>query len=126
MVSISNNGSNFWLKDKYSHFLKRSMGINHLVMFYENKCYQVDSQKKIVSKVEMDIKPMSTDEESTVVDKCKANLDLSPTCQRTSTNYKQKQTPLTSTPIKSQMVIVSSTECPVLSSDNSETIDVGI
>ena len=40
------------------------------------------------------------------------------------TNYKQKQTPLTCTPIKSQMVIVSSTEMP-LSSDNSETIDVG-
>ena len=124
IVSISNDGSNFWLKDKYSHFLKRSVVVNHLVMFYENKYYQVDSQKKIVSKVETDTEPMSTDEESTVVDKCKANLDLSPTYQKTSTNYKQKQTPLTSTPIKSQMVIVSSTEMP-LSSDDSEIIHVG-
>ena len=43
IVSISNDGSNFWLKDKYSHFLKCSVAVNHLVMFYENKCYQVDS-----------------------------------------------------------------------------------
>ena len=72
----------------------------------------------------MDTKPMSTDEETTFVDRDNANLDMSVTCQRMSTNYTQKQTPLTSTPIKSQMVIVSSTEMP-LSSDDSETIDVG-
>ena len=93
IVSISNDGSNFWLKDKYSHFLKCSVAVNHLVMFYENKHYQVDSQKKIVSEVETDTKPMSTDEESNVVDKFKSNLEASPTCQRMSKNYKQKQTP---------------------------------
>ena len=77
-----------------------------------------------MSEVETDTEPMSTDEESNVVDKFKSNLEVSPTCQRMSKNYKQKQTPLTSTPIKSQMVIVSSTKMP-LSSDDSETIDVG-
>ena len=76
------------------------MAVNHLVMFYENKQYQVDSQKKILTKVEMDTEPMSTDEESIVVDRGNANLDMSVTCQRTSTNYKQKQTSLASTPIK--------------------------
>ena len=39
-------------------------------------------------------------------------------------NYAASKAPLTSTPIKSQIVIVSSTEMP-LSSDDSETIDVG-
>ena len=39
-------------------------------------------------------------------------------------NYAASKAPLTSTPIKSQIVIVSSTEMP-LSLDDSETIDVG-
>ena len=44
-------------------------------------------------------------------------------CQRMR-NYAASNAPLKSTPIKSQIVIVSSTEMP-LSSDDSETIDVG-
>ena len=66
------------MKDEYSHFVKCSVAVNHLVMFYENKWYQVDSQKKIVSKVETDTEPMSRDEETTLVDKYKSNLDVAP------------------------------------------------
>ena len=63
IVSISNNESNLYLKEKYSHFLKKSVAVNHLVKFHENKMYKVDDQTKFMSELDADVESMSTDDD---------------------------------------------------------------
>ena len=123
VVAIAINGSNIFLKDRYSHYLKRSVPVNQLIQFHKDKLYKLD----VKSKVTFD----SDDVESGVLEDGHLSQSNSGNdfpsdtecCQRMR-NYAASKAPLTSTPIKSQPVIVSSTEMP-LSSDDSETIDVG-
>ena len=114
----------FFLKDKYSHFLKCSVPVNHLIQFHEDKLYKVDEKSKVTYDSDQDVESMVTEDR----DLSHSNLDNefpsdTECCKRTE-NYVASKNPLTSTPIKSQIVIVSSTEMP-LSFDDSETIDVG-
>ena len=106
IVSISENG-NLWLKDHFSHEMKKSMHPSQVVEYFENP------KKKLLSDSRLDSSGKS--EESLF-----ENLG----CQRAQ-DYQPKKVdvPLTLTPIKSQIVIMSSCEMPV-SSDESETIDV--
>ena len=116
IVAISNNGSNFFLKNKYAHFLKCSVPVNQLVLFHEDKMYKVDKDSKITYDSDKDAESVVSD----------SNLEFpsDTECFQRTENYVRPKAPLTSTPIKSQIVIVLSTEMP-LSSDDSETIDVG-
>ena len=78
--------------------------------------YKVDKESKITYDSDKEAESVVSD----------SNLEFpsdTECCQRTE-NYVRSIAPLTSTPIKSQIVIVSSTEMP-LSSDDSETNDVG-
>ena len=112
-MAISNNGSNFFLKDKYSHFLKCSMPVNHLIWFHE-VTFDSDEDVELGVLEDRHLSQSNLDNDFPSDTEC---------CQRTR-NYAASKAPLTSTPIKSQIVIVSSTEMP-LSLDDSETIDVG-
>ena len=123
-MAISNNGSNFILKDKYLHFLKHSVPVNQLIQFHEDKLYRLDERSKVTFDSDEDVESVVVEDR----DLSQSNLDNdfpsdTECCQRTK-NYAASKTPLTSTPVKSQIVIVSSTEMPLLS-DDSETIDVG-
>ena len=96
--------------------MKCSIPVNQLVLFHEDKLYKVDKDSKITYDSDKDAESVVND----------SNLEFpsdTECCQRTE-NYVRSKAPLTSTPIKSQIVIVLSTEMP-LSSDDSETIDVG-
>ena len=106
IASISENG-NLWLKDHFSHEMKKSVHPIQVVEFFENP------KKKLLPDSRLDSSGKS--EESLF-----ENLD----CQRAQ-GYQPKKfdVPLTLTTIKSQIVIMSSCEMPV-SSDESETIDV--
>ena len=106
IVSISENG-NLWLKEHFSHKMKKSVHPSQVVEFFKNP------KKKLLPDSRLDSSGKS--EESLF-----ENLD----CQRPQ-GYQPKKVdvPLTLTPIKSQTVIMSSCDMPV-SSDESETIDV--
>ena len=115
----TDNG-NILLCDRYLHDLKKSIHPSQLVKFYENKMYKVDKKCSIpaghMSSNDFGDDDLSCDDFSTDVN----------TCEQTKVyDSSQKSVPLTSTPIKSQLVIISNTEMP-LSSDESSTIDVGI
>ena len=124
VVAISSTGTNFFLKDKYSHFLKRSVPASHLVWLYENKMYKTDAKSKVITESQLTTQSSDVDGDIDSIDSDQSeNLTL--TCQCTSTPPLVKQhVPKTSTPIKSQIVIMSSTDMP-FSSDDSLILDVG-
>ena len=77
IVSISNNGSNVFLNDKYSHFMKKSVPAGHLVMFHPNSVYRADAKSKVfcesekislVSKVDMNVDSTDTEMGKILVD----------------------------------------------------------
>ena len=95
-----------------------------LVKFYEDKLYKVNTQGHLESKSMLPSE--SWDDTSTCSD---ASVDCDNegmSCKR-STEYENsvKATPVTSTRIKSQLIIISNKEMP-LSSDKLEMLDVGV
>ena len=77
IVSISNNGSNVFLNDKYSHFMKKSVPAGHLFMFHPNSVYRADAKSKVfcesekislVSKVDMNVDSTDTEMGKILVD----------------------------------------------------------
>ena len=109
----SSTGNSYYLTDCHSHPLKKCIPASHLVCFYDNK----GSYSKRSGDCSYDDTSGSSD-----VDYLS---DEKNNCNRAKI-YKPSESklPHTSTPIKSQIVIMSSKEMPV-SSDESETIDVG-
>ena len=99
---------NYYLKDKYSHYLQRSVPPTQLVKFHEKKIYQMDKNGKIVleqssdeggDKCEDEVE-MTSDEDS----------DITRSCRHVMSRDTVSQSPsMTSMPIKSQLVIMSST-----------------
>ena len=110
VVSHSSTG-NIYLKDKYSHFLLHSIPVGQLVHFNERKIYKISKNNIELSE--------EVNEES--------ETDMKESCQRVVPSFPKDlcNCNLTSMPIKSQIVIMSSTENP-LSSDESINIDVGL
>ena len=99
------------------------MPVNQLIWFHEDKLYKLDEKSKVTFDSDEDVE-LGVLEDGHLSQSNSDNDFPSDTecCQRMK-NYAASKAPLTSTPIKSQLVIVSSTEMP-LSSDDSETIDV--
>ena len=135
IVSQCVNG-NFKLKDCYSHLCKKSIPPGHLVCFYEDKLYQVNKKGQLNGEQDTDTVCNSSQEEmSTVPNSTQEDISSdsdsqvevgyeSTSCEGVHVYSNQtNQNHMTSTPIKSQIVIESSQEM-LLSSDNSETIDV--
>ena len=92
--------------------------------FYEDKLYKVNTQGHLES--ESMLPSESQDDMSTCSD---ASVDCDNegmSCKR-ATEYENsvKATPVTSTPVKSQLVIISNKEMPLLS-DELEMLDVGV
>ena len=124
LVVPCGTSGNYYLKDKYSHYLQRSVPPSQLVKFHEKKVYKMDRNAKIVleqssddgcNKLDDDFE-MCSEEESGITSSCRCVMS----------KEKASQSPtMTSAPIKSQIVIMSSTEMP-LPSDESVMIDVGV
>ena len=117
IVSRSENGL-YFLKDKYSHCLHKPISGSLLVKFYEDKLYKVDHVSSMVSEEsDNQEKNVQESDKSSDFDKCCKCTDLY--------DFSQKaQCPVTSTPIKSQIVIMSNKEMEI-SSYESDTISVG-
>ena len=97
IVSRSENGL-YFLKDKYSHCLHKSISGSLLVKFYEDKLYKVNHVSSMVldeSEVQ-EQNVQETDKSSDFDESCKCT-DLYDFSQNS-------QCPITSTPIKSQIV----------------------
>ena len=133
IVDWCTNG-NFKLKDKFSHLCKKSIPPGQLIQFYEDKLYTVNKKGQFEcsedmvpnsTQEEMSSVPNSTQEDISSDSDSQMESDYVSTCCERAHVYKSQsnQNHITSTPIKSQTVIVSSQEMP-LSSDDSETIDV--
>ena len=109
----SSAGNSYYLTDIHSHPLKKPIPASHLVHFYDNKgsyCKRTDDCNYDDTSSSSDIDYLS---------------DKKNNCNRAKIyRPSESKIPHTSTPIKSQIVIMSSKEMPV-SSDESETIDVG-
>ena len=131
IISRCANGK-FRLKDCYSHCLKTSFHPSKLVRFYEDKMYklnekgQVDHEVDVFDEVDIDMSLVKSSQNEISSD-CKdddVGDNYSTACERVRQyNPSPKSGPVTSKPIKSQIVIMSSQEMPP-SSDESETIDV--
>ena len=114
--SCSSTG-NCYLTDRYSHWLKKSVPTSQLVKFYENKgSYQkkATTLNNHLADVDKSFDPLSSMNDS--------DSDSSSNCKRMR-SYQPTSHVVTSTPIKSQIIIMSSKEMPP-SSDESEMIDV--
>ena len=113
--------NNFKLKDNFLHFLKTSIHSSRLVHFYDDKLYKVNNKDQVdgesFSGNGMDDKMSycsDFESEGSNITSCKRAREYQPS---------KNVGPLTSTPVKSQIIIASSKEMPP-SSDESETIDV--
>ena len=133
ILSHCENG-NFRLKDMYCHCLKTSFHPPKLVRFYEDQMYklnekgQVDCEVDVCDDVDIDMSlvkssqnEMSSDTYGDFEDD-DVGVKHSTECERVRQYNTLSKTPgpVTSTPIKSQIVIMSSQEMPP-SSDESET-----
>ena len=122
---VGRSPSGYFLKDKFSHRLSRSVPSSQLVCFYENATYKANLD---ITKSDVDAQSTcSSTEQSDSNDdmvfnkakKCKGQF-----CQRVQTVPHKTLTPKKDAKcIPSQIIIVSSKELP-LSSDESSTIDV--
>ena len=111
ITSISETG-NLFLRDRFSHDLKKSIHPSQAIEFFENSKMQNIKLKDCQS----DFNEMSDFEDN--------DLIMFVGCQQThGCKSKTSLSPLTSIPIKSQIIIMSNQEMP-LSSDDSESIDV--
>ena len=125
ILSHDATGNRFFLKDWHSHFLKRSVPTGHLVRYYENQLPFGKYGKSLNKNNESNSNDEGNDEMSSGSDRETDSGEVAKCTWGTPLESYQTCTPLTSTPIKSQIVIMSSHEMPP-SSDDSETIDVGI
>ena len=109
----SSAGNSYYLTDGHSHTLKKPIPASHFVHFYDNKgsyCKRSDDFSYDDTSGSSDIDYLSDEKNN---------------CNRAKIyNPSESKILCTSIPIKSQIVIMSSKEMPV-SSDESETIDVG-
>ena len=123
---IGRSSSGYFLKDKFSHWLSRSVPSSHLVCFYENATYKTNSDN---SKLDVDVESTcSSNEQSDSNDDSGFNWESKHKgqfCQWVNTHH-QTSTPkkASANSISLQIIIVSSKELP-LSSDESSTIDIG-
>ena len=108
---------NYYLTDRYSHWLKKSVPTSQLVKFYENKgsYHKKGTINNHSADMDKSFDPLSSMNDS--------DSDSSSNCKRMR-SYQPTSHVVTSTPIKSQIIIMSSKEMPP-SSDESETINVG-
>ena len=111
--SHSSTGNSYYLINRHSHSLKKPVPASHLVHCYNNK----GSHSKETDDCSYDEISSSSDLEDSSDEKsnCKRAKIYKPT---------ESSNPVTSTPIKSQIIIMSSKEMPP-SSDESKMIDVG-
>ena len=108
---------NYYLTDRYSHWLKKSVPASQLVKFYEKKgSYQ--KKRTTINNHSPDV-DKSFDPLSSMND---SDSDSSSNCKKMR-SYQPTSHIVTFTPIKSQIIIMSSKEMPP-SSDESEMIDV--
>ena len=121
----------YYVKDRYGHQMVHPIVPNQLVHFYDKKKYKTTQKGHVVDSLMSDDCIMSDDTganadaelQKTSADSETMDGDWS-TCQHADV-YVPNPNPKTSTPVKSQQVlIVSSQEVPV-SSDESINIDVG-
>ena len=120
IVSRCKNGL-YTLKDKYSHVLKKPISGSHLVQFYSSKIDRVDQSTPLTpDKFESIPNTSCADQEYDM------SFDFYDSCKCTNVYQStgKESMPITSTPIKSQIVIMSSKDTP-FSSDELETLSVG-
>ena len=109
----SSAGNSYYLSDRHSNPLKKPVPASHLVHFYDKKgsyCKRTDDCNYDDTLSSSDIDYLSDEKNN-----CNRAKIYRPS---------ESKIPHTSTPIKPQIVIMSSKEMPV-SSDESETINVG-
>ena len=111
--SHSSTGSSYHLIHRHNHSLKKPVPASHLVCFYDNKgSHSKETDDCIYDEISSSSNmEYYSDEKSN----CKRAKVYEPN---------ESSTPFTSTPIKLQIIIMSSKEMPP-SSDESEMIDVG-
>ena len=113
--------NNFKLKDKFSHFMKTSIHASRLVHFYDDKLYKVNNKGQVDGE---SYSGNGTDDKMSYCSYLESEGSDITSCKRAREYQPSKNVgPLTSTPVKSQIIIASSKEMPP-SSDESETIDV--
>ena len=124
---ICSTGS-YLLHDKYGHNLSKSVAANQLVLFHEKKRFKTNDKGEIVEVSESDAElsdvPMSNENIMCHVNNDTDTMSDSPTCTRAHVYHPTN--PKTSTPVKSKQIIIASGQEVPVSSDESETIDVGV
>ena len=119
-VSRCKNGL-YTLKDKYSHVLKKPISESHLVRFYGSKIYKVDQSTQLTPE-----KFESIPDTSCANQEYDMSFDYDDSCKCTNVyqSTPKESVPITSMPIKLQIVIMSS-KGTAFSLDESETLSVG-
>ena len=109
------------LKDKYSHSLKKPISESHLLQFYENKIYKVDLSTPLSPQNLEAIPSTSCGKQESEI-----SFDFDGSCKYTDVYQGtcNESVPMTSTPIKLQIVNMSSKD-KAFSSNKSEMLNVG-
>ena len=103
------------------HFLKTSIHTSRLVHFYDDKLYKVNTKGQVDGE---SFSGNGTNDKMSYCSDLESEGSNITSCKRAREYQPHKNVgPLTSTPVKSQIIIASSKEMPP-SSDESETIDV--
>ena len=100
---------------------------NQLILFHERKKFKTNEKGEIIDvcETDADVSDVPRSNENTISDFNQDTMSDSPTCTHAHV-YEPKKTPKTSTPVKSEQIIIASGQEVPVSSDESETLDVGV
>ena len=99
---------------------------NQLILFHERKKFKTNEKGDIIDvcETDADVSDVPRSNENTISDVNQDTMSDSPTC--TCAHVYEPKNPKTSTPVKLEQIIIASGQEVPVSSDESETIDVGV